>query len=230
MKRIQEKLLSRFDKNRLFFVSRLTILFLFLVIAINLLGTSYSKYEAETPATGEAQVAYFIVRPGERIQSLTMDKLVPSNTPNTYYIDIFNYEYDDIGTKIITNVNLSYAIAFEMTTNLPLNIEIYKDGGTTNLAQTPIIYQDKDCVYYKRYVVPNKYSFSYGTEDSDRYTIKVTFPLSYKNSPEAYSGAIDLLTVLLNAEQTTSRTILNVSDYQNPTDYSDVCNIEESEE
>ena len=56
--------LSMFDKKRLVFVSKIIVLFLFLIVTINILGITYSRYESNTSASGAADIAFFIVEPG----------------------------------------------------------------------------------------------------------------------------------------------------------------------
>ena len=197
-----QKLLSNFDKKRLNFVLKITVLFLFLIITINILGISYSKYESQGTASGAADIAFFVVEPGYYQNSLSLNGLLPRTQPFIYTIDVNNYK-----DTHRTNVNLRYTITFETTTNLPLTFEIYKDepysNNATNLltSTNTSIYQDSNNVYYKKMELPGYYNFTYTSNQTHQYTIVVFFPETYKNHPEKYSNYVELFSIIIHAEQ-----------------------------
>ena len=93
---------------------------------------------------------------------------------------------------------------FETTTNLPLNFSVYRNeeysNNATNIISSTSYRQDGD-VYYKVYNTSTDYTFHYSANEQDYYTIVVSFPESYKNFPDLYQGKIDLVTVIITAEQ-----------------------------
>lgn len=197
-----QNFLSQFDKKRLVLVSKIIVLFLFLIVTINILGITYSKYESNTTASGAADIAFFIVEPGYYEGTLSLNGLIPRRNPFVYTIDVSNFK-----DSHRTNVNLTYHIRFEATTNLPLNYEIYKDEEygprATNLLTTSntSIFQDDNDVYYKKMEIPNTYSFTYNSNQSHIYKIVVYFPEIYKNQPVEYSNYVELFSIIITAEQ-----------------------------
>ena len=197
-----QNFLSEFDKKRLVFVSKIIVLFLFLIVTINILGITYSKYESNTTASGAADIAFFIVEPGYYQGSLSLNGLIPRTNPFVYTIDVSNFK-----DSHRTNVNLTYHIKFETTTNLPLTYQIYKDEeytpSATNLVTTTntSMFQDDNSVYYKRMELPTEYSFTYNSNQTHVYRIVVFFPEIYKNQPLEYSNYVELLSIIITAEQ-----------------------------
>ncbi len=194
--------LSMFDKKRLVFVSKIIVLFLFLIVTINILGITYSRYESNTSASGAADIAFFIVEPGYYEGTLSLNGLIPRRNPFIYTIDVSNFK-----DSHRTNVNLKYHIRFETTTNLPLNYEIYKDEQYTQFATNLVtvsntsMYQDDNGVYYKKMEIPNEYSFTYSSDQTNVFRIVVFFPEVYKNQPLEYSNYVELFSIIITAEQ-----------------------------
>ena len=194
-----KEFLSKFDKKKLRLAFKFTMLVLAVVLIANIVEITYSRYQSSANMNVQASIALFLVDQGTYNSSIALDGLEPSNTPYTYVIYVRNYK-----NALRCNVDLDYHIKFETTTNLPLTISIYRNeaysANATNIISSTS-YRTDDDVYYKVYDTSQDYQFHYNTNEEDYYTIVVSYPDSYKNFPDYYQGKIDLLSVIITAEQ-----------------------------
>ena len=99
---------------------------------------------------------------------------------------------------------MQYKIKFETTTNLPLTYQIIRNekysADAVNIISSNTLRQDAD-VYYNVFNINNTYNFSHTKDEMDQYTIVVNFPEQYKNNPDDYQGKIELISVIIDAEQ-----------------------------
>lgn len=194
------KFLSKFDKKRLGIAFKLTILVLCLVLIVNVVDITYSRYQSSANVNVQSNIALFLIDQGTTSGTITLEGLEPSNNAYKYVVNVRNYKQG-----VRTNVDLDYHIKFETTTNVPFTVEVYRnqdneDPGATNIVTTPTSRRDGD-VYYKVYDTVGNHRFHYNTNEQDYYTIVVKFATSYKNYPELYQGKVDLLSVIITAEQ-----------------------------
>lgn len=187
---------EKFDTQKLFFVGKIIFILATVVVIVNVIGTTYSKYESIADVSANASVAFYVIEQGTVTNNLSLSGLKPGSVEN-YQVYVQNYETD--GRE--SDVNLRYTIRVETTTNLPLSYEITRGSDTTNLLTSFTSRQDDDGVYYKDSNVLGTYVFNYDTPTRDVYNIKVTFPDEYKNYPEYYSGAVELFSIIIYAEQ-----------------------------
>lgn len=196
---MKNKVLSRLDNKKFKSTFKLTLIILFIVLIINLVGVTYSRYESKANMNVQANIALFLVDQGTYNGSIALEGLEPSSTPYTYVINVRNYN-----DTYRTDVDLTYHVKFETTTNLPLNFSVYRNeeysNNATNIISSSSYRQDGD-VYYKVYETNGDYSFHYNSNEQDYYTIVVEYPEAYKNFPDLYQGKIDLITVIITAEQ-----------------------------
>lgn len=196
---MKNKILSRFDEKKFKFTFKLTIIVFLITLIINLVGVTYSRYESAANMNVQANIALFLVEQGTYNGTIAFEGLEPSSTPYTYVINVKNYN-----SSHRTDVDLTYHIKFETTTNLPLSFSVYRNeeysNNATNIISSTSYRQDGD-VYYKVYDTSDDYSFHYNVNEQDYYTLVVSFPESYKNFPDLYQGKIDLVTVIITAEQ-----------------------------
>ena len=193
--------LSKIDKKRFIFVGKIIFIFVAIVIIVNVMGETYTRYESEVDLSANAATAFFVVDQGTYESSISLTGLVPSTTPLYYKFYVANY--DDQDHK--TNVDLTYTIKFETTTNLPLQYEIVRNqefsGNYTNIIQNSTVRQDDNGVYYNVFTNNNTYSFGHSQRELDEYTLKVIFPASYKDYPDSYQGVIELFSIIIDATQ-----------------------------
>lgn len=196
-----KKIVNYFDKERFIFVGKIILILVFGVIMVNIVPKAYSRYESSVNVSAEADVAFFVVKQGTYENTLSLKGLTPSTEPFYYTFYVRNYNEDNVRT----DVNLSYDIQLETTTNLPLTYEIIRNesftGEHTNLITEFTDRQDEDGVYYKTSNVLGTYNFGYNSNQIDSYILKINFPDVYKNEPEAYQGVIELFSVIINATQ-----------------------------
>ena len=192
--------LEKFDTRRFIFMGQIILILFVCVIIYNLVDKTSSRYESEANVSAEASVAFFVVDQGTYEGSISLTGLEPSNQP--FYYTFYVRNYDKNGYR--TDTNLQYDIRFETTTNLPLTYEIIRneDFNTThtNLLTGFTTRQDDNDVYYKTSNILGTYSFTHTSNQVDQYTIKVVYPISYKDQPE-YQGAVELFSIIINATQ-----------------------------
>ena len=192
--------LKKFDTQRFTFVGKIILILFICVVIFNLVDKANSRYESEANVSAEASVAFFVVDQGTYEGSISLTGLEPSTQP--FYYTFFVRNYDENGYR--TDVNLTYDIKVETTTNLPLTYEIIRNqsfsGTHTNLLTNWTTRQDDNDVYYKTSNILGTYSFGHAANQVDQYTIKVNFPISYKDYPE-YQGSIELFSIIINATQ-----------------------------
>ena len=195
---MKQKFLSKFDKKRLGIAFKLTILVLGVVFIFNIADITPVKYPSISVI--KEAIALFLLEQGTTSGSIALEGLEPSDEKHKYVVNVRNYKQ-----ALRTNVDLDYHIKFETTTNVPFSIEVYRnedsdDPGATNIL-LPSSYRTDGDVYYKVYDTNGTHRFHYNTNEEDYYTIVVTYASSYKNYPELYQGKVDLLSVIITAEQ-----------------------------
>lgn len=174
-----------------------SIVIFLLIIIISSIGFTYARYETDTTLKLNPNIAFFIVDATNNTKSLELTKMVPSNDYYDYYFEVSNF--NDMGKA---NVDLNYNIQLKMTTNLPLTYEIYKvEDNTMANINTTNISTNQDGVYFKEYVDTNDYFMACKTKKTDRFLLRVYFPLEYKNNPDYYESVIDLVEININATQ-----------------------------
>lgn len=193
------KFFDYFDKKRFVRVSVIIVLLLFLVVFVNTLDITNSRYESIASSAANAKVAFFIVDSGTYEESIYLSDLTPSNELYTYQFTVSNFN-----SSRRANVNMRYSINFKTTTNLPLTYMIVEGDYTstsTNIISNESYILDKDGMYYKLMETDSSHTFSYLTDSTHIYTLVINFPSTYKNSPDLYQSLIDLITITINAEQ-----------------------------
>ena len=92
---------------------------------------------------------------------------------------------------------MEYEIVLKTTTNLPLEYQIVKNGTILNAKQE--IITDDDGTYYRR-ISLDADQMNQGTDITDNFVIKVTFPKANDTNAE-YSDLIEYIKLDLNAKQ-----------------------------
>lgn len=189
-----------FDKKRFLLVSKLIFILACLILIINLVGRSYTRYESTVDLSAQANIAFFIVEQGTYESSISLKDLVPSDQSKYYRFYVANYK-----NNRRADTDLDYTIKFETTTNLPLTYELVRNddfnGTYENIIDSNTSRQDDYGVFYNTYTDNSVYSFNHNRNEVDSYMLKVTFDSSYKNRPDDYQGKIELFSIIINATQ-----------------------------
>ena len=193
--------LEKIDRKRFILVGKIVFIFVAIVVIVNLVGETYTRYESNVDLSAEAATAFFVVDQGTYESSISLTGLIPSLEPLYYRFYVANYDEDENKT----NVDLTYKIKFETTTNLPLTYEIVRNedfnGSYTNIIDSTSVRQDDNDVYYNFLTDNDTYSFGHRQKEEDEYILKVVFPQSYKDYPDLYQGVIELFSIIIDASQ-----------------------------
>ena len=193
--------LEKIDRKRFILVGKIVFIFVAIVVIVNLVGETYTRYESNVDLSAEAATAFFVVDQGTYESSISLTGLIPSLEPLYYRFYVANYDEDENKT----NVDLTYKIKFETTTNLPLTYEIVRNedfnGSYTNIIDSTSVRQDDNDVYYNVLTDNDTYSFGHRQKEEDEYILKVVFPQSYKDYPDLYQGVIELFSIIIDASQ-----------------------------
>ena len=197
---MESKFFKTFDKKKFLLVSKLIFILVAIVLITNISGKTYTRYESEADISANANVAFFVVEQGLYENHIYIDGLVPSSQPKYYRFYVTN-----VKDEKRADVDLTYTIKFETTTNLPLQYEIIRnqtfEETHTNIITSTTQRQDENDVYYKIYNTTGSRSFSHTQDEVDEYVMKVVFPLSEKDKPDAYQGVIEMFSIIINASQ-----------------------------
>ena len=190
---------ERFDKEKFFEVLRFSIYLILLIVFVNTYRLTLSRYTSEVDLDLEPQIAFFIADVGSYQNRIKLDSILPRIEAYLYSFTVSNFKDDDRA-----NVNIEYDIEFIATTNLPLNIKVFKN--TTNFFGNGIItvdsiQADSDGMFL-RTMKPDGMGFlPFGERVTNTYIVWVEFPEHYKHFPEDYQGVIELLEVSIVARQ-----------------------------
>ena len=73
-----------FDKKRFMLVSEIIFVFGAMVLIINIIGRTYTRYESRVDVFAQANIAFFVVDQGTYENSISLNELIPSNTSKYY--------------------------------------------------------------------------------------------------------------------------------------------------
>jgi len=195
---INERKVNLIDRKRFLLVFRLIFVLFLLVLLLNGIHITLSRYESGAKSSADAKIAFFITDVGSYEQSISLTGMVPSATNYQYKFLVKNNDGTDR-----CQVNLKYTIDFKMTTNLPLSVQIV-DENDANVVSSDEVIQDANNVYYHEYHCNQAFNFGYVVNETDVYTLIVNFPEQYKNYPTEYQSLVDMFTITINAEQVVS--------------------------
>lgn len=191
-----KKILNKFDVKEFksyFFISILLIL---IIIALGKISFTKAKYETETEVNITPNFAFFITDIRTEKQSIKLDNITPSSEPYLYTFTVSNFKDNKK-----SNVDLKYTIEVITTTNLPLNIKLFKNPYFDKESEyTNTITQNTDGVYFRHLLYNNELVMSYNQAITDTYTLWIEYPLSYKNDYKT-NGLMDLIDVEIKAKQ-----------------------------
>lgn len=181
-------------------ISLIVAIILLVVIGITI---TMARYKSNGKIETAAEIAFFVVEEGFQAGNIILEDLYPREDP-------FEYEYTIANTDgtIIAETSIDYTIDMEITTNLPLDIKIYRkttnDNNYRELNNTDIIENqiqlDQTGQTYVRKIKIKDGSFIFNQSKTDTYKLSATFPIEYNNIEE-FEGMIDNVAITLDAKQ-----------------------------
>lgn len=185
-------------KNKKLSYHNLIILIVIIILLIIIgIAITMSRYRSTGSSEVIAEVAFFVVEEGVQAGNIMLEGLYPREDPFEYEFTIANTN----GTNV-AETSIDYTIDLEITTNLPLEIEIYKNEEkltNTNEIENNIVL-DESGQNYVRWIKIKNGSFTYSQSQIDTYKLSATFPAEYSNTEE-FEGMIDNVAIELDAKQ-----------------------------
>ena len=188
------KSINKRDFGRYLFFS---ILLVAVLVSIGRFNFTQARYESEVTANVSPSLAFFIVDVTNQSGQIKLQGIVPSDVAYTFEFYVSNFD----ATRH-AEVDLTYSIEIVTTTNMPLDFRIYK-GNDLQLDQIDhdITTTDDNGVYYRHLIIDDASTMNFANNVTDKYTLWVKFPIENKDYPDSYEGIIDLVDVVIRAEQ-----------------------------
>ena len=190
------RILNKFDFKIFKSYFLISILFILVIIGISKIGFTSAKYESHKDADLTPNFAFFITDVGVQSENITLDNIIPSSEPYVYVFTVSNFK-----DSKKSNVDLKYSIEVITTTNLPLDIKLYKNPDFTEGKHTDTITGNSDGVYFRHLLYNSEMVMNYSQAITDTYTLKINFPISYKNDYSNVSGVMELIDIEIVAKQ-----------------------------
>ena len=159
---------------------KIIIMLVLVFILVKIISYTISRYESITSSSADLDAAYYILDEDYQTMNVNLGLLVPRNDPYIYTFVIANND----GTNR-TDTNMQYDLTIRTTTNLPLQIELYKnenynDIGSQSIIDETTIEQDEHLTYFKIFTTPTNY-FGYTVNEQNTYNLVVYFPSIYNS-------------------------------------------------
>ena len=176
------------------------LLFSLLFLAVYLFQVAYARYEVNTKLNANIKRALYILGTDNLSFNLEPDGIVPSDNPYVYKFSVSNFN-----EKNDTDVDIYYNVSVKTTTNLPINIKLYRnenydDNNSTNIFGGSSLVQDVDGAWYNLYKNNEKYEMYYKDKTTDVYTLVINFPKEYAKDT-TYENYIESIEVDINSKQ-----------------------------
>lgn len=187
------------DKKKLRKSLIILVLIAIIIAAIILIRNTLARYETTATSEKDVDVAFWTVDNSFKSDRMLIKDIYPSDTSFDYKFTVSNFEVAEDGTTITkrAETDLSYELVLTATTNLPLEYSIQKNGSACS--KTENVYSDEDGTYYKEIKLPES-RMNQGTDITDTYVIKVTFPKSNSVNTD-YADLIEYIKINLSAKQ-----------------------------
>ena len=157
-----------------------------------------ARYETTATSDKDVDVAFWIIDDDFKTGKILIKDIYPSNDSFDYTFSVSNFQKEENGNiNKRAETDLEYGIDLIVTTNLPLEYQVEKNGVNINTTQT--IITDDDGTYYKKISLANT-QMTQGVDSTDNYKIKVKFSKDNDTNAE-YSDLIEYIKLDLNAKQ-----------------------------
>lgn len=182
------------EKKKLILFGILLLSLLF--FSFYLLSRAYASYQSNAKLYANIDKALYIFG-GEKMSfNIDSSKIIPSNEPYTYKFSVSNFD-----ANRHSDINFQYTVDVRSTTNLPINIKLYKDNDLqTNILGTATLVTDSDGAWYRVYETSDTYLMNYSDKITDIYTFSVEFPKIYADDV-TYADAIENIEITLKSKQ-----------------------------
>ena len=185
------------NKKKLFKSLIIIALIIIIIFAIVQIRQTLARYETVAQGEGDVDVAFWVVDNDVKTGRIILEDLYPREEPFEYIFTISNF--NEYGKRAETD--LEYDILITTSTYLPLSYEVTRNGMTCiNEGQ---LYIDVDDTYYRVIRLEtdtNNFTMDCDNDQTDTFTIKVTFPEEYSSNPE-YADLIEDIKIELSARQ-----------------------------
>lgn len=185
------------DKKVLYKSLIVILLLIIIIVAVIQVRNTLARYETTANTERDLDVAFWIVDNTFQTQRLLIQDIYPATEPYEYEFSVSNFKESKKA-----ETDLEYSIVITATTNLPLSYTIQKNG--TTFAAVEELYQDGDGTFYRELTLEKNETDNFileeGTDSTDTYTLKVTFPLQYNVNLD-YADLIENIEINLSAKQ-----------------------------
>ena len=151
-----------------------------LVFCVLTFTRSYARHLSEGTSTTPVGISLPVFIDSIGSIDMSLSEMKPG-TIKTYYFHVTN----ENETSILSYVTLDYYLSIERSTNLPLDIKLTKDGGTTNILDGNLI-------------TPT-YTMNHDERVFHNYTLTVEWNIS--NNDYQYANLTEYLTIKSHGEQ-----------------------------
>ena len=194
-------------KNKKISYRNLIILIVAIILLIIIgITITMARYKSTGSSSVMAEVAFFVVEEGFQEGNIMLEGLYPREDPFEYEFTIANTD----GT-ITAETSIDYTIDMVITTNLPLDIKMYRktsNGGNYSELNDEDIIENKIEVRevgdtwttYVRKIKIKDGNFKFNRAQTDTYKLSATFPIEY-NDIEEFEGMIDNVAITVDAKQ-----------------------------
>ena len=170
------------------------------LLIIYLITRAYGSYITTAKLRADIDKAIYIFEEEKMSFNIDENKIIPSNDPYTYTFSVQNYN-----TTQTSDVDLTYNINIRSTTNLPLEISLYRNEnynatGATNIIGSPTLRRDADGAWYRLYTESDDYPMNYNSNTKDIFTLVIKFPKSY-SLDTTYVDITENIEVIINSKQ-----------------------------
>lgn len=192
------------EKNKKLSKCNLIILIVAIILLIIIgISITMARYKSTGGTTAIAEIAFFVVEEGFQAGNIMLEDLYPREDPFEYEFTVANTD----GT-ITAETSIDYTIEMVITTNLPLDISIYRknsNGGsysklTSSDSIENNIQLDTTGQTYIRKIKIKDGSFTFNQGQTDTYKLSAIFPTEYSDIEE-FEGMIDNVAITVDAKQ-----------------------------
>lgn len=174
------------------------ILLCFLILLIQLIKFTFSRFESNATSSSNIPVAFYILNEGFQNMNLNLDSLIPSNTPYVYTFTVSNTD----GEKMC-NTDMEYTLKIRTTTNLPLEYDLYmnqnyNDSSSESIIESNQVEKDESGTYFRTITTQKQY-FSFKQEQTNTYQLIVNFPEKYNTID--YQDVIEGIEITIDSKQ-----------------------------
>lgn len=171
------------------------VLIVGLFLSFGLFKKAFASYQSSVKLNANIDQALYLFG-GDRLTfNIDPGKISPEVGAKSYRFSIANYN-----SKEQSDLDIEYTIAVRTTTNLPIVLSMYRNGGSTNMLESFEYKQDADGSWYRVYSVNGPYRMNYNEQIKDIYTLQILFPSQYANDT-TYAESIENIEITLKSKQ-----------------------------